>query len=181
MNSAGAPDLGWLRALRRHQVVLAICNLAWELLHMPLYTIWYKATWGEILFAALHCTGGDLLIGLSALTVALLVAAKPAWPGRKFWQVAVLPVTGGLLYTGLSEWLNVMVREAWSYSELMPTVPIAGFELGLSPVFQWTVVPTLAFAAVAAGDRSRQRPPAAGAERWTGHGIDVAQHTAERS
>jgi hypothetical protein len=146
------PALGWLPALRRYLAVLAIGNLVWELLHMPLYTLWSTGTWGEILFAALHCTGGDLLIGLSALTVALLVAARPAWPRERFRQVGVLTIAGGLVYTGLSEWLNVEVRMAWSYSELMPTARIAGFELGLSPVLQWLVVPTLAFVAVATGN-----------------------------
>jgi hypothetical protein len=144
---------GWLPALRRYLGVLAIGNLVWEFLHIPLYTLWSTGTWGEILFATLHCTAGDLLIGLSALTVALLVAARPAWPRERFWRVGVLTIAGGLLYTGLSEWLNVEVRKAWSYSQFMPTVRIAGFELGLSPVLQWLVVPTLSFMIVATSNR----------------------------
>ncbi len=32
----------------------------------------------------------------------------------------------GLVYAGFSEWLNVSVRRSWSYSELMPVIPIAG-------------------------------------------------------
>jgi hypothetical protein len=154
MNSAGLPDHGWLPALRRYLAVLAVGNLAWELLHMPLYTLWSTGTRGEILFAALHCTGGDLLIGLSALTAALLLTARSAWPRQRFWHVAVLTVAGGLLYTGFSEWLNVEVRKAWSYSGLMPTLRIAEFELGLSPVLQWLVVPALSFMVVATRNRS---------------------------
>ena len=29
---------------------------------MPLYTLWSTDTVGEIVFAAVHCTGGDILI-----------------------------------------------------------------------------------------------------------------------
>jgi hypothetical protein len=64
----------------------------------------------------------------------------------------VITIVGGLLYTGFSEWLNVEVRKAWSYADLMPIVRIAGFELGVSPILQWLVVPTLAFGAVAIGN-----------------------------
>ena len=136
---------GWLHALRRYLVVIAAGNLVWELLQMPFYRLWSAGTWGEIVFAALHCTGGDLLIGLSALTVGLMLVGDPGWPKRRFLAVAVLTVAIGILYTGFSEWLNVEIRQAWSYSDLMPTMRIAGFELGLSPVLQWLVVPTIAF------------------------------------
>jgi hypothetical protein len=133
--------------LRRYLTVLTIGSLAWEFLHMPLYTLWSTGTWGAIALSVLHCTGGDLLIGLATLTIALLVTGSPAWPKERFRQVAVLTVSGGLLYTAFSEWLNVEVRTAWAYSDLMPTLQVAGFWLGLSPMLQWLVVPTLAFRA----------------------------------
>jgi hypothetical protein len=41
------------------------------------------------------------------------------------------------------EWLNVSVRGSWSYSALMPVIPIIG--TGLSALMQWIVVPLLAF------------------------------------
>jgi hypothetical protein len=34
----------------------------------------------EILFAVIHCTGGDVLITASALTLAALVARMRSWP-----------------------------------------------------------------------------------------------------
>ena len=39
-------------------------HLLWEIGHVPLYTIWTEGSWGEIAFAVLHCTGGDLLIAM---------------------------------------------------------------------------------------------------------------------
>ena len=48
----------------------------------------------------------------------------------------------GLSYTIFSEWLNTGVRANWTYSGLMPVVPPLG--IGLAPLLQWIVVPTLA-------------------------------------
>ena len=56
------PIGGWLTALRRYVVVIGLGNLAWEFAQLPLYTIWHEGSLGEIVFAAIHCTGGDLLI-----------------------------------------------------------------------------------------------------------------------
>jgi hypothetical protein len=47
---------------------------------------------------------------------------------------------GGAAYTVFSEWLNVEVLRTWSYTALMPRVPLLG--TGLSPLVQWVVVPT---------------------------------------
>ena len=64
-----AVELGWLNALRRYLIAMAIGNLIWEFAHMPLYTLWETGTPREIAFSALHCTGGDVLIATSALHV----------------------------------------------------------------------------------------------------------------
>ena len=48
----------------------------------------------------------------------------------------------GVGYTIYSEWLNISVRGSWTYSDLMPVVPVIG--TGLAPLLQWFVVPTLA-------------------------------------
>jgi hypothetical protein len=133
----------WLRALRRYLLVLAGANLAWEVVQLPLYTIWREGTPGEIAFAVLHCTGGDVLIGLASLTLALIVAAGDRWPLARYGTVAALTIAAGLIYTIFSEWLNISVRQAWAYSDLMPVIPL--IDTGLSPFAQWIVVPLLAF------------------------------------
>jgi hypothetical protein len=38
-----------------------------------------------------------------------------------------------------------VVRAAWTYSDWMPIVSIAGLQVGLSPLLQWIVVPGAAF------------------------------------
>jgi hypothetical protein len=133
----------WLSVLRRYIVLIALGNLAWEFAHMPLYTLWETGTAGEIVFAAIHCTGGDILIALSALMVALCLAGTARWPESGFLRVGAMTITVGLVYSVFSEWLNIDVRRAWAYRDLMPIIPVIG--VGLSPFLQWIVLPGLAF------------------------------------
>ncbi|MBX6376609.1 MAG: hypothetical protein IRZ13_20575 [Acetobacteraceae bacterium] len=145
-NARGRDRSDWLRALRIYLAVIAVGNLVWESLHLPLYTIWWTGTVGENAFAVFHCTLGDLLIALSALTLSLVLAGGPHWPVTRFRRVAALTLAFGVAYTGFSEWLNVVVRTSWAYSELMPLVPMpGGFRVGVSPLLQWMFVPLLAF------------------------------------
>lgn len=61
----------WLWAVRRYLAVVALGSVACEFAHMPLYTLWRTGTPGEIVFAALHCAGGDVLIATASLVLAL--------------------------------------------------------------------------------------------------------------
>ncbi|MEO3432347.1 hypothetical protein [Inquilinus sp. CAU 1745] len=134
---------GWLSVMRRYLLFVAVANLVWEILHLPLYTIWRDGSVGELAFAVVHCTGGDILIALSSLMLVLVLVGSGSWPGRRYVGIAVLTIALGLAYTIFSEWLNIVVRESWAYSELMPVIPLTG--TGLSPVAQWIVVPTVGF------------------------------------
>jgi hypothetical protein len=44
---------------------IALANFAWEMLYLPLYTIWATGTLGEQAFAVAHCTSGEILIALA--------------------------------------------------------------------------------------------------------------------
>lgn len=158
MANTTASPMSWLVALRSYLLVLAVGNLVWEAAHLPLYTIWQTGTWRENIFAVVHCTGGDLLIGTASLTLALVLAGHQAWPARRFGLVSTLAMVFGLAYTTFSEWLNIVIRQSWAYSELMPVLSVAGFDLGLSPLAQWIVLPLVAFVA------ARRRAPEQG---WT--------------
>ncbi|MEO6609507.1 MAG: hypothetical protein ABIN69_13670 [Aestuariivirga sp.] len=48
-----------------------------------------------------------------------------------------------MAYTVFSEWYNIAIRKSWSYSDLMPVIPLLG--TGVTPLLQWVVVPALAF------------------------------------
>lgn len=133
----------WLPALRRYFAAMLLGNLAWEILQLPLYTLWVTGTWRDKAFAVAHCTGGDMLIGAACLLGGLLVAGDKRWPNVAFWRVAGISLAAGIAYTIFSEWLNTTVRLSWSYAEAMPIVP--GLRVGLSPLLQWVFVPLFAF------------------------------------
>ena len=141
----GSEQGAWLLSLRAYLGFILIGNLIWETLQLPLYTIWTTGAPSERAFAVLHCTLGDLLIAVSTLTLALILAGNHRWPQTRFSLIAGLTVVFGLGYTVFSEWLNVMVRATWAYSEWMPIIPIAGLKIGLSPLLQWIIVPGAAF------------------------------------
>lgn len=134
---------GWLNALRRYLIAMALGNLVWEFAHMPLYTLWEDGSPREIAFAGFHCTGGDILIATSALLVALFLFGSSQWPDEGFRRVGLAAILIGLGYTTFSEWFNIEVREAWAYRDVMPVVPVVG--VGLSPIAQWIVLPYIAF------------------------------------
>ncbi len=142
-------EAGWLSVIRRYIVYSAVGHLIWETAHIPLYTIWVEGTWSEIAFAVVHCTGGDLLIAMSTLLLALFLVGRHAWPSERAGRVLLLAVALGVSYTIFSEWLNIVIRAAWAYRDIMPVVPV--IDAGLTPLLQWIIVPTLAYWAATGG------------------------------
>ena len=138
-----AVKTGWLNVLRRYLLAMAVGNLFWEFAHMPLYALWETGSRGEIAFAALHCTGGDILIAASALVATLFLLGSNQWPDAVYRRVAFATILIGLGYTIFSEWLNISVRDSWAYRDLMPVIPV--INAGLSPIAQWIVLPIMAF------------------------------------
>lgn len=138
-----AASTNWLATLRKYFFAIAIGSLVWEFAHLPLYTLWQTGTSEEIVFAALHCTGGDILIAASTLLAALIFLGPRQWPGSGSNRVIITTVLLGLGYTAFSEWLNVEVRGSWAYAAEMPVLPVVG--TGISPLLQWFIVPSVAF------------------------------------
>mgnify|MGYP003671914924 CR=1 FL=1 len=48
---------------------LSLSNLIWEAAQLPLYTLWDQDI-NTIVFSIIHCTGGDVLIGMFSLGIA---------------------------------------------------------------------------------------------------------------
>jgi hypothetical protein len=134
-------NFGWLPSIRRYIAATFALHLVWEMLQLPLYTIWANDPWSKQAFAVIHCTVGDVMIASLSLLLALALVGRATWPklgSRPVWMVTL---GLGAAYTVYSEWLNVNVRGTWAYSPMMPTVPLIG--TGLAPLLQWLVVPTL--------------------------------------
>ena len=142
MTAVIEPGTDWTRTLRRYLAVSAVLHLIWEVVQLPLYTIWSTGTLKQQAFAVFHCTVGDVMIAALALLLAFAVAGRPTWPDSGALRVFAVCLAGGAGYTIYSEWLNVSVRGSWAYSKLMPTVPLIG--TGVTPLLQWLVIPTLA-------------------------------------
>lgn len=134
----------WLAVIRRYALASVIGHIAWETLQLPLYTIWFEGSLSQIIFAVVHCTGGDVLIASAALLAALLVFGQ-GWPisFAAYRNTAAAAIVLGAGYTIFSEWLNVNVRASWAYGPWMPRLPPLG--TGLAPLAQWLIVPGLAF------------------------------------
>lgn len=135
-------DLNWLYTIRRYLTWSAVLHLVWEVLQLPLYTLWQTGTAREIAFAVVHCTAGDVMIAIIALVAALVLVGGPDWPRGHHLRVTLALLIVGIVYTIYSEWLNTVVRQSWAYAPFMPRVP--GLGTGLAPLLQWIVVPLLA-------------------------------------
>ena len=129
----------------RYLAAILALNLVWEVVQLPLYTLWEQGTPGEIAFAVLHCTGGDVMIAAAALAVAILLTRSWRWPIQGWGRVTMVATLIGLGYTVLSERLNVDVRQSWSYTAAMPRLPPWG--TGLAPFLQWLLLPPLSMLA----------------------------------
>lgn len=151
--SEALPD--WPTVLRRYLVASLLLHLAWEILQLPLYTLWQEPISSRA-FAVLHCTLGDLMIAGLSLLAAMALAGKSDWPREEARTVWLLILAFGIGYTVYSEWLNVSVRGSWAYSPLMPTLPLLG--IGLAPLLQWLVVPTLTLLIASSRSPWRFRP-----------------------
>src|SRR5699024_10784176 len=71
----------WPQALRRYLGVSIVANLVWEMLQLPLYTLWTTGTRKQQAFAVVHCTVGDAMIAGLSILVALALFARTPWPG----------------------------------------------------------------------------------------------------
>jgi hypothetical protein len=120
---------------------VAALNLAWEILQLPLYTLWNANPPAAIAFAVVHCTLGDVFIAAISLVASLILFGGKTWPLERYWRVALMAGAMGVFYTVFSEWNNTVITRTWAYSPLMPTL----WGIGLSPILQWLLIPAWVF------------------------------------
>ena len=141
----------WRFVLARFVPLLAAGNLIWEIFQLPFYTLWQEGTPRSRLFAILHCTAGDVMIGTASLLVAVMLFGRRDWPRYRHRRVLGTAVLIGEAFAVFSEWVNTQITMSWQYSEAMPRVPPLG--TGIAPLLQWIVVPPLAYWLARAFDR----------------------------
>ena len=128
----------WSFILRSFLPRLTLCSLAWEIVQLPLYTLWAEPRLGAIAFAVAHCTVGDAMIGTAALVIALTLSGAGERARWRRTRIGMLMVFLAVAYTVLSERVN-LAQGNWAYSAWMPVLPWV--EVGLAPVMQWIIVP----------------------------------------
>ena len=116
-----------------------LLHYAWEMLQAP----WFEELAKLPLYAHLGRCGiaaiGDVLIAGSAYALTALLFRSLRWPFASRWfGPALVWIASGMAVTVVFEHWAVTVGR-WSYTEAMPT--IAG--IGLLPVLQWIIVPTM--------------------------------------
>lgn len=128
-------------------------NLIWELAQSPLYAD--HANGGRyIAWTRIHCALGDVLILLGSFWATAAAYRSWHWPVTRGLDAAAVFLGFGLAYTAWSEWFNVTVREAWTYSPAMPRI----FGIGLSPLLQWLVLPAVLVGAIRLSEARKRNP-----------------------
>lgn len=141
MNWYAHPE-SWSFISYRYLPRLALGSLAWEIVQLPLYTLWSEPRWSRIAYAVAHCTIGDVMIGVTTLALALTLSRADEcakWPRTR---IGILMVFLAVAFTVLSERIN-LAQGNWAYSAWMPVLP--WIKVGLAPVLQWIIVPLVAW------------------------------------
>ena len=114
-------------------------NLAWEIAHVRLYTIWAELDGLQIAWAVFHCTLGDVAIALTMYALAGVILRRVDWPLSRPLAGSAIVLVGATVFTAWSEWNNVYRVGSWSYTAAMPLI----FGIGVSPLLQWLILPPL--------------------------------------
>jgi hypothetical protein len=125
-------------------------SLAWEFLQSPFYLDTFEQPWTRVAYHRIHCSVGDVMILLAAFWIVAGVWGR-SWMSKFGTIPSIIFVLIGVVYTLLSEHYNVSIAQNWAYSQWMPAVG----GIGLVPVFQWLLVPSLIIRLV----RGRSRMP----------------------
>jgi hypothetical protein len=128
-----------LKSLLRWALLAFVLHGTWEIVQLPLYTLWENPDHRRVVLSLLHCTAGDVLIATSLFLFMAALFRSFTWPARQAWFGGSVMIAAGLAFTAFNEWYNVYRADAWSYAASMPLV--AG--IGLAPLMQWIVVPVL--------------------------------------
>jgi hypothetical protein len=129
----------FIRNLAAWAALALVLNLVWEIVQLPLYTIYSTGTPKEIAFALAHCTAGDVLIAVSSFVLGMIATRRRDWPISRPLFGGTVAILCGLAYTVFSEWQNVYQAGNWSYAPAMPLL----FGIGLAPLMQWIVIPPI--------------------------------------
>jgi len=115
-----------------------VLNSAWEWVQTPFF-IDLTSDLNTIVWYRIHCTVGDTLIMLAGYILISLYRKDYRWVVHAHIKDFAALVAMGVLYTVISEYVNVYIKQNWSYSSYMPLVPV--IRIGVIPIIQWIILP----------------------------------------
>lgn len=120
-----------------------LLNLPWEFLQVPFFDGMPQAPHWESVKACARAAGGDAVIALLAFGAVALMARSREWVIRSNWRSTLAFIGCGVLITVVIERLALSGHwvSRWTYSSLMPVVPV--LDVGLVPLLQWVMLPPL--------------------------------------
>jgi hypothetical protein len=118
-----------------------LLSFPWEILQSPFFQGMTAARHGDAVRICTLATLGDVGLMLINFWIVAWVGGGRRWPLQPT-VARVASFTGlGLAVTILCEILATQVWHRWSYSDLMPTIPV--LKVGLIPLLMWGVLPPL--------------------------------------
>lgn len=127
--------------VRRIALWAFVLNTFWEFGQCTLlYDMWNWGLWRGTLWMW-GAIAGDVVIVLAIVAIGVMLTGAdhlnpPAGGG---WLALI---STSFVASILLEWLALYL-ELWDYSSLMPTLDVFGFSVGLSPIAQITLLPSL--------------------------------------
>ncbi len=118
-------------------VVALALNWAWEMVEMPGYAQMAGRPWPETVLLCARAALGDVAMTFAICGLGALATRQPRWSLSGRWNVYV---TTALLGAGLAtayEWYSLATGR-WSYTSLMPIVPLR--HVGLWAVLQLAIL-----------------------------------------
>ncbi len=131
----------WIKLIGLYWVTSFVLHFTWEILQIPFYEGMTQAEHGAAVWTCTLATFGDTGIALTAYLGAACSERSLSWIQTLSIKLLSIYFLTGLLITVVFEFLATEVLDRWTYSELMPTLPL--LKTGLMPLAQWSVVPAL--------------------------------------
>ena len=118
-----------------------LLNFVWEMWQIPFFAVMPNESHWLGVIACTKATFGDVAISLASFwSVAAFVRSR-RWILEPSGSHIGSFVALGVVITIAIESLATGPYQRWSYSPLMPTIPIIG--TGIFPLLQWIVLPPL--------------------------------------
>jgi len=137
--SSAAAIMPVLEALLVFALLTFVFHFTWEILQAPLFDRMPVMSHWQATLVCLKATFGDVWIALASFAVGAWREKSWRWFVNPSCAALAVYLATGVLITIAFEWHALYWADRWSYSDLMPLVPL--LQVGLAPVLQWLVLP----------------------------------------